>query len=129
LDNLFRLKFEDLKLDKPKHPARFPSIDWSEEVDDLIDNLASYEGSRIYGAAEMVARATCPECCGSSCMDSDYENGEDSCNGSHNHDCSGGEMSQASWSQLHKYETFQKQLKARMLERADDCHIMNRKYF
>ena len=39
---------------------------------DLIDNLSSYEGSRIYGAAEMIARATCPECCGSSDMNADY---------------------------------------------------------
>ena len=117
MDKLYRTSFKDLKLDKPKRPAAFPSIDWSEEVDDLIDNLSSYEGTRIYGAAEMIARAICPECCGSSCMDSDYENGEDSCNGSHKHDCAGGEMADASWIQLHKYETFQNQLRDRMLAR------------
>ena len=70
----------------------------------------------------MVARATCPECCGSSFMDAEEENGEDSCNGSHNYDCSGGEMSGASWSQLHKYQSFQIRLAERMIERSDPNH-------
>ena len=117
MDNLFRLKFEDLKLDKPEHPTRFEDVNWDEEVDDLIDNLSSYEGSRIYGAAEMVARATCPECCGSTFQDAEEENGEESCNGSHNFDCSGGQMTEASWIQLHKYQSFQDQLRKRMIER------------
>ena len=122
MDNLFRLKFEDLKLDKPEHPTRFEDVNWDEEVDDLIDNLSSYEGSRIYGAAEMVARATCPECCGSTFQDAEEENGEESCNGSHNFDCSGGEMIEASWIQLHKYQSFQIRLAERMIERSDPNH-------
>ena len=117
MDNLFRLKFEDLKLDKPEHPTRFEDVNWDEEVDDLIDNLVEYEGTRIGGAASMIVTGVCPECCGNSCMDADYENGEDSCNGSYNHDCSEGEMTNASWLSLYKYESLQNQLKTRMAER------------
>ena len=115
--DLHELKFEDLKLNKPKHPDKFDGINWEEEVDDLIDNLSSYEGSRIYGAAEMIATGTCPECCGSTFMDAEEENGDESCNGSHNFDCSGGEMTEASWLSLYKYESFQSALKERMIER------------
>ena len=64
----------------------------------------------------MVATGVCPECAGNSCMDGDYENGEDSCNGSYNHDCSEGEMTDASWlliSMIHF-----NQLKQRMGERS-----------
>ena len=129
MQDLFKLKFEDLKLDKPVHPKMKEDLNWDEEVDDLIDNLSSYEGSRIYGAAEMIARATCPECCGSSYMDADYENDEDSCNGSHNHDCSRGEMSGASWIGLHKYQSFQIRLADRMVERSDPNHIRFQKGF
>ena len=120
MDNLYKVKFEDLKLDKPEHPARFSDMNWDVEIDDLIDNISSYEGSRIYGAVEMVARAICPECCGSTFQDAEEENGDESCNGSHNFDCSGGEMIEASWSQLHKYQSFQDQLRKRMIERTVD---------
>ena len=115
MDNLHKTKFEDLNLPTP---TRNSDMDWSVEVDDLIDNLVEYEGSRIYGALEMVATGVCPECAGNSCMDGDYENGEDSCNGSYNHDCSEGEMTDASWLQLYKYDSFQNQLEKRMGERS-----------
>tara|TARA_B100000927_G_scaffold231022_1_gene191030 strand:+ start:936 stop:1292 length:357 start_codon:yes stop_codon:yes gene_type:complete len=111
---LYKTKFEDLKLPEPTRTGTF---DFSEEADDLIDNLVEYEGSRIYGAVEMIATGTCPECCGNSCMDADYENGEDSCNGSYNHDCSQGEMTDASWLTLYKYDSFQNTLKQKMTER------------
>ena len=116
MQDLYKLKFEDLKLPNPTRMG-FDTIDFKEEVDDLIDNLSSYEGSRIYGAAEMIATGTCPECCGSTFMDAEEENGDESCNGSHNFDCSGGEMTEASWLSLYKYESFQKALKERMIER------------
>ena len=116
MDKLYKLKFEDLKLPNPTRMG-FDTIDFKQEVDDLIDNLSSYENSRIYGAAQMIATGTCPECCGSTFMDAEEENGDDSCNGSHNFDCSGGEMTEASWLSLYKYESFQSALKERMIER------------
>tara|TARA_B100000035_G_scaffold189028_1_gene161389 strand:- start:780 stop:1127 length:348 start_codon:yes stop_codon:yes gene_type:complete len=115
MNKLHKTKFEDLNLPTP---TRNSDMDWSVEVDDLIDNLVEYEGSRIYGAKEMIATGVCPECAGNSCMDGDYENGEDSCNGSYNHDCSEGEMTDASWLTLYKYDSFQNQLEKRMGERS-----------
>ena len=62
----------------------------------------------------------CPECCGNSCMDADYENGEDSCSGSYSYDCDEGEMHDAPWLSLYKYESFQYALEKRMEYRGDD---------
>ena len=116
MENLYKTTFEDLDLPSPTRMG-FDTQDWNIEVDDVIDNLVEYEGTRIGGAASMIVIGVCPECCGNSCMDADYENGEDSCNGSYNHDCSQGEMTDASWLSLYKYESFQKALKTRMAER------------
>ena len=116
MENLYKTTFEDLDLPSPTRMG-FDTQDWNIEVDDVIDNLVEYEGTRIGGAASMIVTGVCPECCGNSCMDADYENGEDSCNGSYNHDCSQGEMTDASWLSLYKYESFQKALKTRMAER------------
>lgn len=116
MENLYKTTFEDLDLPSPTRTG-MDTIDFSEMIDDCIDNIIQYEGTRIGGSGGSIVMAICPECCGNSCADADYENGEDSCNGSYNFDCDQGEMSNASWISLYKYESFQNALKARMAER------------
>jgi len=58
---------------------------------------------------ETVVDGICPECSGSSCMDGDDENGEDSCYGWGNFGCDGGEMSQSddglpNWAEIIKHD-------------------------
>ena len=104
------VEFKDLHLDEIKaRDGGFLPSEYEEEIEPLMAELDFYDGSRIYGASEMVAQGICPECAGNSCMDGDYENGEDSCNGS-TYDCDQGEIANASWLSLAKYSTFQKQL-------------------
>ena len=43
MNNLYKTKFEDLNLPKPTRGFRYGLVC---EVDDLIDNLVEYEGSR-----------------------------------------------------------------------------------
>ena len=115
------MRFEDLKLDFSKaRDGGFLPSEYEEEIEPLMSELDNYDGSRIYGALEMVARGICPECAGNSCMDGDYENGEDTCNGTYSYDCSQGELHEAPWLELYKYKTFQIALKARMEYTGDD---------
>jgi hypothetical protein len=58
---------------------------------------------------ETVVDGICPECAGSSCMDGDEENGEDSCYGWGNFGCDGGEMTQnddglPNWAEIIKHD-------------------------
>jgi hypothetical protein len=58
---------------------------------------------------ETVIDGICPECTGSSCMDGDDENGEDSCYGWGNFGCDGGEMTQRddglpNWAEIIKHD-------------------------
>ena len=113
------MRFEDLNLPKPTRMG-FDTLDWEEEIEPLMSELDNYDGSRIYGALDMVAHGVCPECAGNSCMDGDYENGEDTCNGTWSYDCSQGEMHDAPWLSLYHYESFQVALKKRMEYKGDD---------
>ena len=118
-NSLYKAKFSDLDLPKPTRMG-FDTIDWEEEIEALMSEMCEYESSRIYGALGMIAMGVCPECCGNSCMDGDYENGEDSCNGSYSYDCDEGEMHDAPWLGLYKYESFQVALEKRMEYKGDD---------
>ena len=118
-NSLYNAKFSDLDLPKPTRMG-FDTIDWEEEIEALMSEMCEYEGSRIYGALGMIAMGVCPECCGNSCMDADYENGEDSCSGSYSYDCDEGEMHDAPWLSLYKYESFQVALEKRMEYKGDD---------
>ena len=58
---------------------------------------------------DTVIDGICPECSGSSCMDGDDENGEDSCYGWGNFGCDGGEMTQRddglpNWAEIIKHD-------------------------
>ena len=58
---------------------------------------------------DTVIDGICPECSGSSCMDGDEENGEDSCYGRGNFGCDGGEMTQRddglpNWAEIIKHD-------------------------
>ena len=58
---------------------------------------------------DTVIDGICPECTGSSCMDGDDENGEDSCYGWGNFGCDGGEMTQRddglpNWAEIIKHD-------------------------
>ena len=49
---------------------------------------------------DMIKDGICPECSGSSYMDGDDENGEDSCYGFGNYGCDEGEMEGATWKEI-----------------------------
>ena len=58
---------------------------------------------------DTVIDGICPDCTGSSCMDGDDENGEDSCYGWGNFGCDGGEMTQRddglpNWAEIIKHD-------------------------
>lgn len=115
------MRFEDLKLDFSKaRDGGFLPSEYEEEIEPLMSELDNFDGSRIYGALEMIVCGICPECAGNSCMDGDYENGEDTCNGTYSYDCNQGELNEAPWLELYKYKTFQIALKARMEYTGDD---------
>ena len=78
------MRFEDLKLDFSKaRDGGFLPSEYEEEIEPLMSELDNFDGSRIYGALEMIVCGICPECAGNSCMDGDYENCEDTCNGTY----------------------------------------------
>ena len=59
-------------------------------------------------AHDSIKDGICPDCAGNSCMDGDYENGEDSCDGSGNYGCDEGEMTfgngECSWVEIMKHD-------------------------
>jgi len=60
---------------------------------------------------DMIKDGICPECSGSSYMDGDEENGEDSCYGFGNYGCDQGEMEGASWKEIIEFDKRQAQRK------------------
>jgi hypothetical protein len=73
------------------------------DLQDAMDNC------RHDWQKETVIDGICPECSGSSCMDGDDENGEDSCYGWGNFGCDGGEMTQSddglpNWAEIIKHD-------------------------
>jgi hypothetical protein len=73
------------------------------DLQDAMDNC------RHDWQKETVIDGVCPECSGSSCMDGDEENGEDSCYGWGNFGCDGGEMTQnddglPNWAEIIKHD-------------------------
>jgi len=120
------VEFKDLHLEfDTAREGGFDPRDYEEEIEPLMSELDNYDGSRIYGALEMVAHGICPECAGNSCMDGDYENGEDTCNGTYSYDCDQGEMRDAPWLELYKYKAFQIALKDRMAFEGDPTEFWN----
>ena len=63
MDNIYRTTFEDLELPTPTRTG-MDTIDFSEMIDDCIDNIIQYEGTRIGGSGGSIVMAICPECCG-----------------------------------------------------------------
>lgn len=62
---------------------------------------------------ELVLEGICPECVGSSCLDGEDENGEDSCYGWMDFGCDGGEMTQRdeglpNWAEIQKHDIRQR---------------------
>ena len=73
------------------------------------DMIEALDDCRHDWQRETVVDGICPECSGSSCMDGDDENGEDSCYGWGNFGCSGGEMTQnddglPNWAEIIKHD-------------------------
>ena len=60
---------------------------------------------------DMIKDGICPECSGSSYMDGDEENGEDSCYGWGRYGCDGGEMEGATWKEIIEFDKRQAQRK------------------
>ena len=71
------------------------------ELQDALDQHPSW-------AHDSIKDGICPDCAGNSCMDGDYENGEDSCDGSGNYGCDEGEMEyrngECSWVEIIKHD-------------------------
>jgi len=72
-----------------------------EAYNDLQDAL---QGVRNDWEKESVIDGVCPECSGTSHMDGDYDNDEDSCYGWGNYGCDQGEMEGASWVEIVKHD-------------------------
>jgi len=72
-----------------------------EAYDDLQTAL---DGVRNDWEKESVIDGVCPECSGTSYMDGDYDNDEDSCYGWGNYGCDQGEMENASWVEIVKHD-------------------------
>ena len=71
------------------------------DLQDAIDQHPNW-------AHDSIKDGICPDCAGNSCMDGDYENGEDSCDGSGNYGCDEGEMTfgngECSWVEIMKHD-------------------------
>jgi len=72
-----------------------------EAYNDLQNAL---DGVRNDWEKQSVIDGVCPECSGTSYMDGDYDNDEDSCYGWGNYGCDGGEMENASWVEIIKFD-------------------------
>ena len=74
-----------------------------------VDMINAIDDCRHDWQRDSVIDGICPECSGSSCMDGDDENGEDSCYGWGNFGCDGGEMTQSddglpNWAEIIKHD-------------------------
>jgi len=72
-----------------------------EAYNDLQNAL---DGVRNDWEKQSVIDGVCPECSGTSYMDGDYDNDEDSCYGWGNYGCDQGEMENASWVEIVKHD-------------------------
>jgi len=63
---------------------------WQDDLQDALDGYDEHQHDTIKDG-------TCPECSGSSYMDGDDENGEDSCTGMQNYACDEGEIRDNTW--------------------------------
>lgn len=87
--------------------AYYDADERKEAYDDLQDALST--SSRWQ--EEMIEQGICPECSGSSYMDGDDENGEDSCYGWGNYGCDQGEMEGATWKEIIEFDKRQAERK------------------
>ena len=87
--------------------AYYDADERKQAYDDLQDALST--SSRWQ--EEMIEQGICPECSGTSYMDGDDENGEDSCYGWGNYGCDGGEMEGATWKEIIEFEKRQAERK------------------
>jgi len=77
----------------------------AEERKEAYDDLqTALDGVRNDWEKQSVIDGVCPECSGSSYMDGDYDNDEDSCYGWGNYGCDQGEMENASWVEIIKFD-------------------------
>ena len=77
----------------------------AEERKEAYDDLqTALDGVRNEWEKQSVIDGICPECSGTSYMDGDYDNDEDSCYGWGNYGCDGGEMENASWVEIIKFD-------------------------
>lgn len=77
----------------------------AEERTEAYDDLqTALDGVRNDWEKQSVIDGICPECGGSSYMDGDYDNDEDSCYGWGNYGCDQGEMENASWVEIIKFD-------------------------
>ena len=77
----------------------------AEERKEAYDDLqTALDGVRNDWEKQSVIDGICPECSGTSYMDGDYDNDEDSCYGWGNYGCDGGEMENASWVEIIKFD-------------------------
>ena len=87
--------------------AYYDADERKEAYNDLQDALST--SSRWQ--EEMIEQGICPECSGTSYMDGDDENGEDSCYGWGNYGCDQGEMEGASWKEIIEFDKRQAERK------------------
>jgi len=78
--------------------------DEEERKEAYNDLQTALDGVRNDWEKQSVIDGICPECSGTSYMDGDYDNDEDSCYGWGNYGCDGGEMENASWVEIIKFD-------------------------
>ena len=78
--------------------------DEEERKEAYNDLQTALDGIRNDWEKQSVIDGVCPECSGTSHMDGDYDNDEDSCYGWGNYGCDQGEMENASWVEIIKHD-------------------------
>ena len=102
------LKTESVNENMIGEPDRYYDAEERKQAyNDLQDALST--SSRWQ--EDMIKDGICPECSGSSYMDGDDENGEDSCYGWGRYGCDGGEMEGATWKEIIEFDKRQAQRK------------------
>ena len=77
----------------------------AEQRQEAYDDLqTALDGVRNDWEKQSVIDGVCPECSGTSYMDGDYDNDEDSCYGWGNYGCDRGEMENATWVEIIKFD-------------------------
>ena len=102
------LKTESVNENMIGEPDRYYDAEERKQAyNDLQDALST--SSRWQ--EDMIKDGICPECSGSSYMDGDEENGEDSCYGWGRYGCDQGEMEGATWKEIIEFDKRQAQRK------------------